>query len=96
MEPLPSIVQNTLPTDLEEGATFLRSSHWSYGDWRGEAVVIPSGNVGEVSCAKAAPEQLTAVTIKPLYWKIFLLMKERKQKTTTMRLEGGVGGQQVT
>lgn len=42
--------------------------------------LIPSGNIGEVSSAEAAPEQLTLVTVKRLHRKILLLIKEKTNK----------------
>lgn len=36
-------------------------------------VVIPSGNIGEVSCAQASSEELSLVAIKCFYREISLL-----------------------
>ena len=44
-------------------------------------MVTPSGNIGEVSCAQASPEELTFIAIKCFYWEIFPLKFNKDSQT---------------
>lgn len=45
-----------------------------------DLLLTPSGNIGEVSSAEAAPEQLALVAIKRFDRKIFFLIKNQQTK----------------
>ena len=83
IDPWPSIVQNTFPkdlrkklkTDLQSVISLLWNIPGSLLETVGFIVkqAIPSGNVGEVSWAKASSEELSFIAIICFYREISLL-----------------------